>query len=179
MAYFPNFRSRRLSKFIDRFLSWIYPFGGAGMAPLSSLPDGVFRHALRPCRKLRFSNRWSNPRKALLACKHGGAPLLSDGVFRHALRSCRKLRFSNRWPIPAVRRLPCKHGAAAHRESSAVLDYYVGIIIPGGFICQIFCVEFCVTKLRRNCMHRIPKKHRQPAPHLRGTRPPSMSPIIN
>ena len=108
--------------------------------PLSSLPDGVFRHALRSCRKLWFSNRWSNPRKALLSCKH-------DGELSEAL--------------------------------TAVLDYYVGIIIPGGFICQIFCVEFCVTKLRRNCMHHIPKKHRQPAPHLRGTRPPSMSPIIN
>ena len=106
----------------------------------SLLPDGVFRHALRPCRKLRFSNRWSNPRKALLSCKH-------DGELSEAL--------------------------------TAVLDYYVGIIIPGGFICQIFCVEFCVTKLRRNCMHHIPKKHRQPAPHLRGTRLPSMSPIIN
>ena len=141
MAYFPNFRSRRFSRFIYRFLSWIYPFSGASMTPpLSFPPDGVFRHALRSCRKLRFSNRWSNPRKALHSCKH-------DGELSEAL--------------------------------TAVLDYYVGIIIPGGFICQIFCVEFCVTKLRRNCMHRIPKKHRQPAPHLRGTRPPSMSPIIN
>lgn len=179
MAYFPNFRSRRFSRFIYRFLSGFIPSAGQAWRRPALLSDGVFRHALRSCRKLRFSNRWSNPRKALLSCKHGGAPLLSDGVFRHALRSCRKLRFSNRWPIPAVRRLPCKHGTAAHRESAAVLDYYVGIIIPGGFICQIFCVEFCMTKLRRNCMHHILKKHRQPAPHLRGTRPPSMSPIIN
>ena len=150
------------------------------MAPLSSLPDGVFRHAFRSCRSFGFPTDGQTPAK--LSFHASMTPPLSslpDGVFRHALRPCRKLRFSNRWPIPAVRRLPCKHGTAAHRESAAVLDYYVGIIIPGGFICQIFCVEFCVTKLRRNCMHRIPKKHRQPAPHLRGTRLPSMSPIIN